>query len=111
MMDPAKVPDTIYGQKHIKKGAAPKDRLGNELAVGDVIAYVLHHFQVSGSAIYVGQISKITPKGYIWATNIPLVTKEKSEEKKIGKPYEIIKLSDELMDQLVMKRLTLDATV
>lgn len=99
--------DTIYQQIRPKKDKPICDRMGNELQVGDLIAYSLTHFQVSGSALYVGHITKISPKSRdVYATNIPLAKREKSEEKKIRSYAEIIKLNDDFAKQLMVKRLT-----
>ena len=101
-------PTTVYAQGRKAANAPITDRMGNELNVGDLIVYALFHFQVTGSALYVGHITKISPRSRdVYATNIPLVANEKSEEKKIKDLYQIMKIEKNFIDQLMLKRLTL----
>lgn len=101
--------ETIYQQMRPKKDKPIRDRMGNELKEGDLICYSLTHFGISGSALYVGHITKISPKSRdVYATNIPLAKNERSEEKKIRSYAEIIKLNDDFAKQLMLKRLSDD---
>ena len=101
-------PQTVSQQGRKHKDLPIYDRMGNELKVGDLICYVLTHFQVTGTAIYVGTITKISPYSRdVYAKNIPLVPLEASEEKKIKDLYQIIKIEKDFIDQLLLKRLAL----
>lgn len=82
------------------------DRLGRELKVGDFICYVLHHFETTGASVRFGNVTKITPSGDVWAKNIKLSSDEHQADKKINDNSTIVILTKDLMDQLMMAKLS-----
>lgn len=91
-----------------KKSLPPKkvyDRLGRELQVGDFISYILYHHTVSGAGIYFGTVTKISDAGKVMAKNIKLSEHDRVEEKAIKDPSQIVVVTKDLMDQLVLAKL------
>ena len=84
------------------------DKLGRELKVNDFISYILYHFDNSGNAagIYYGKITKIDADGTVWAKNIKLKESDKQAEKVIKDNSLIVSMTKDLMDRLVMARLS-----
>lgn len=101
-------PTTILGQKRFaRQTKVVRDRMGNELAVGDLITYILHNFQFAGACIFVGVITKISPKSRdVYARNIKMVERELVEEKKIKEHVHILKITDELSRDILLKKLS-----
>ena len=86
-----------------------KDKLDREIKVGDFISYILYHFDNSGNAagIYYGKVTKITNEGNVFAKNIKLTETDHTAEKRIKDPSLIVIMSKDLMDRLVMARLSI----
>jgi hypothetical protein len=92
----------------LKKKQPPKkvyDRLGREINVGDFANYILYHYTVTGAGSYFGAITKITDSGKVFAKNIKLGSKDRSEDKQIKDPSQITIMTKDLMDQLVLAKL------
>lgn len=84
-----------------------KDRLGRELNVGDFITYILYHHTVTGAGIFFGTVTKITDAGKVFAKNIKMGdTYDRSEEKQIKDPSQAVIMTKDLMDQIVLKKLS-----
>lgn len=91
-----------------KKKLPPKkvyDRLGREINVGDFANYILYHHTVTGAGSYFGTITKITDSGKVFAKNIKLGSKDRSEDKQVKDPSQITIMTKDLMDQLVLAKL------
>lgn len=101
-------PTTIYAQYRMAKQTSKVcDRMGNDLAVGDLITYILHNFQFAGACIFVGVITKISPRSRdVYARNIKMVEHELVEEKKIKEHVHILKITDELSRDILLKKLS-----
>lgn len=107
---PTKWVDTTPPKKKLPPKIV-KDRLGRELSVGDFVSYILYHHTVSGAGIYFGTITKITDAGGVWAKNINLGVKNpygipEVAEKQIKDPSQIVIMTKDLMDQLVLAKLS-----
>lgn len=85
----------------------PKDRLDREIKVGDFIVYILYQFQGSSAAgIYFGKVTRITHEGEVYAKNIKLGGDDRQAEKKIKESKLITIMSDDLMQQLMIAKLS-----
>lgn len=82
------------------------DRLGREVKVGDFIAYVLYHFDITGAGIYFGKVTKVTNDGTVWAKNIKLEADDIVDDKRIKDNQNIVIMTKDLMDQLMLARLS-----
>jgi len=85
------------------------DKLGREIKVGDFISYILYHFDNSHNAagIYYGKVTKIANDGTVWAKNIKLSETDRIAEKAIKDNSLIVIMSKDLMDKLMMARLSI----
>jgi hypothetical protein len=84
-----------------------EDRLGREIQVGDFITYILYQFDGGGAAgIYFGTVTKVEIDGSVWARNVGLSSKDKIDEKRIKENKLITILTEDLMRQLMVARLT-----
>lgn len=93
------------------KGETPavevKDRLGNDLKQGDFIAYVGREPYTTGMGdLYFGFVEKISPKGVVYAKNIKLDDDDKVQTIRLTYPERATKLNKEIIDQLMIRRLT-----
>jgi hypothetical protein len=86
----------------------PKDKLGREIQKGDFISYILYNFDndSNNAGIYYGKVTKIEADGTVYATNIKLTDSDKSAEKKIKDNSLIVIMSKDLMDRLMLARLS-----
>ncbi|MNK40158.1 hypothetical protein D3C87_587930 [compost metagenome] len=83
------------------------DRLGNELKTGDFIAYVGREPYTTGMGdLFFGFVEKISPKGVVYAKNIKLDDDDKQQTIRLGYPERATKLNKEIIDQLMIRRLT-----
>lgn len=96
----------VYGEPKVEQ-VTPEDRLGRPIKVGDFICYILHHFCGSGASTQFGKVTKITKNGNVFAKNIKLGEDERSEEKKINDNSTIVIMTDDLMSQLTLARLSI----
>lgn len=85
------------------------DKLGREIKVGDFISYILYHFDNDRNAagIYYGKVTKVTPQGNVSAKNIKLGEDDVVAEKQIKDNSLIVIMSKDLMDRLMMARLSI----
>lgn len=86
-----------------------RDKLDREIKVGDFISYILYHFGSSGNAagIYYGKVTKIEKDGTVHAKNIKLKDDDLVAEKRIKDNSLIVIMSKDLMDKLMMARLSI----
>ena len=99
---------TEWVYKDVEQVQVPAyDRLNREIKVGDFICYILHHFGTSGASTQFGKVTKISINGDVYAKNIKLGPKEQQAEKKINDNATIVVMSDDLMSQLTMARLSI----
>lgn len=85
----------------------PTDRLGRAIEVNDFISYILYQFDGGGAAgIYYGKVTKIEDDGTVWAKNIKLNETERQAEKKIKDSKLAVIMTADLMDQLMLARLS-----
>jgi len=87
----------------------PKDKLGREIQKGDFISYILYHFdnRYNAAGIYYGKVTKIENDGTVWAKNIKLSEKDLVDDKRIKDNSLIVIMSKDLMDKLMMARLSI----
>jgi hypothetical protein len=83
------------------------DKLGREINIGDFCTYILYQFDGAGAAgIYFGNVTKIEPDGSIWCKNVKLTTRDRCEDKKVKDNSLVTILTDDLMRQLMMAKLS-----
>lgn len=83
------------------------DKLGREISVGDFCTYILYQFDGGGAAgIYFGTVSKIEKNGTVHCKNISLKQGDKVAEKPIKDNKLITILTDDLMRQLMLAKLS-----
>lgn len=84
------------------------DKLGEEIKVGDFISYILYHFDNAHNAagLYYGKVTKVENDGEVWAKNIKLSNDDKVEDKKIKDNSLIVKMSNDIMDKLMIARMS-----
>ncbi|MNR94771.1 hypothetical protein D3C72_258590 [compost metagenome] len=83
------------------------DRLGREIQVGDFCTYILYQFDGRGAAgIYFGNVTSIDKEGRVTCKNVSLKTGERVAEKEIKDNNLITILTDDLMRQLMLAKLT-----
>lgn len=89
---------------------APKivlDRLGNELNAGDFICYVGRSaYSTAMGDIFFGFVERKTDGGTLFVKNIKLDDKDKQRESRITSPDRVTKLNKDVIDQLMLRRLT-----
>lgn len=84
------------------------DKLGREIKEGDFISYILYHYDSRGAAgIYYGKVTKITNDGNVYAKNIKLQENDKVDEKRIKDNNLIVIMTKDLMDKLMLARLSI----
>lgn len=103
--------DTIWkfdrDRKQRVEFVAAHDRLGRLINVGDFITYILYQFDGSGAAgIYFGNVTKVDLDGSVWAKNVGLSSSDRVGEKKIKDNKLITILTDDLMRQLMLAKLS-----
>jgi hypothetical protein len=84
----------------------PKDRTGADIKVGDFCLYVLHHFEKSGASTRFGTVTKIAHDGTVWAKNVKIGDDETVAEKRINDNETILVLTKDLLDRLMLLRLS-----
>jgi hypothetical protein len=84
----------------------PKDRTGVDIKVGDFCLYVLHHFEKSGASTRFGTVTKIEHDGTVWAKNVKIGDDETVAEKRINDNQTILVLTKDLLDRLMILRLS-----
>jgi hypothetical protein len=82
-----------------------KDRTGREIKKGDFINYVLHHHVSYGTTIHFGTVSKVDRDGTVWAKNVKVDDKETVAEKRIKNNENIVVLTKDLLDRLMLLKL------
>lgn len=99
-------------KKEIKEEDLPDvyDHLGEKIKIGDFCSYILYHHRYGGAQIYYGTVTKITPSGNVYCTDINVGdwpdSYARSEEKKVLNPSMITILNDTLMDRIMIARLS-----
>jgi hypothetical protein len=85
------------------------DKLKRELKVGDFISYILYHFDNSGNAagLYYGKITQIENDGTVHAKNIKLKEDDLVDERRIKDNSLIVLMTKDLMDRLMLARLSI----
>lgn len=81
------------------------DRTGVEITKGQFISYVLHQYEGKGSSLHFGNVTKVEDDGTVWAKNITLDSKEKSADKKIKHNDNVVVLTKDILDRLMMLKL------
>lgn len=83
------------------------DRLEREIKVGDFCTYILYQFDGSGAAgIYFGTVTRIEKDGQVFCKNVPLKSNERVAEKPVKDNRLITILTDDLMRQLMLAKLS-----
>lgn len=101
--------DTFFRETIPEKPAIPelKDQLGCVIKVGDFVSYILYGQSYDGAAgIFFGTITNITTKGKVYAKNLKIGNVKFSEEKLIRNHNQIVIITNDLMDQLVLAKLS-----
>jgi hypothetical protein len=99
----------VWAKPEDPPAITPKDKLGREIKKGDFISYILYHFDNSHNAagIYYGKVSKIENDGTVHAKNIKLKEDDRVDEKRIKDNSLIVIMSKDLMDKLMLARLSI----
>ena len=99
----------VWSKPNDPPATVPQDKLGRDISKGDFISYVLYHFDNSHNAagIYYGKVTKIEGDGTVWAKNIKLSDTDKVAEKRIKDSSLIVIMSKDLMDKLMLARLSI----
>jgi len=96
----------VYQKVQVPKVVA-KDKLDREIKVNDFISYILYQFDGEGAAgIYYGKVTKVDDDGSVWAKNIKLKSDDKQAEKRIHHNGLIVIMTKDLMDQLMLAKLS-----
>ena len=83
------------------------DKLGREIKVGDFCAYILYQFEGRNAAgIYFGNVTKVEPDGQVWCRNVKLDSNGRQAEMAVKDNSLITILTDDLMRQLMMAKLS-----
>ena len=98
-----------YEKPEDKPQALAYDKLDREIKVGDFISYILYHFNNDRNAagIYYGKVTKIDKDGTVYAKNIKLKEDDIVAEKRIKDNSLIVIMTKDLMDKLMMARLSI----
>lgn len=97
----------IFTKKAKDIPAVVHDRLGEVLAVGDFVAFVGRAKYTTGMGdLYFGSVTKISHKGTVYVKNIKLDDDDKSEEMRLTYPERATKLDKEILNKLILKKLT-----
>lgn len=99
----------VYAKPESKPTTPVLDKLKREIKVGDFISYILYHFDNANNAagIYYGKVSKIDSDGTVYAKNIKLKDDDRVDEKRIKDNSLIVIMSKDLMDMLMLARLSI----
>lgn len=85
-----------------------EDRTGRQIKVGDFCCYILHHFDRSGASIYFGTVTKFSKHGTTaYCKNIKLAEDDEVAEKRVTYSENIVVLTKDLLDRMMMARLAL----
>lgn len=98
-------PSVWKWEKPEPPAADAKDRTGRTIKKGDFITFVLHHHVNYGTTIHFGTVTKVTRDGQVWAKNIKVDDKETVAEKRIKHNENIVVLTKDLLDILMVKKL------
>jgi hypothetical protein len=99
--------DRSRGMEPVRTDAL-KDRTGREIKVGDFCCYILHHFQTGGAGIYFGTVTKFSKNGNTaYLKNIKIEADDIVDEKRVTYSENIVVLTKDLMDRMMMARLSL----
>lgn len=100
----------VFERNKPKEIVIPKvyDRLGSELNVGDFVGFVAVDYTQQGEqCLLFGSISKIGKTGVTYVKNIKLHDKDKTSERRVQSPNKLIKLDENILKTLMLKRLSL----
>lgn len=99
----------VWSKPEDPPAVIPQDKLGRDIKVGDFISYILYHFDNKHNAagIYYGKVSKIENDGTVHAKNIKLKDDDRVDEKRIKDNSLIVIMSKDLMDKLMLARLSI----
>ena len=98
-------PSVWKWEKPVGPLVVAKDRTGRVIKKGDFINYVLHHHVSYGTTIHFGTVSKIDRDGTVWAKNVKVDDKETVAEKRIKNNENIVVLTKDLLDRLMLLKL------
>ena len=98
----------VWAKPDDDPAVTPQDKLGRDIKKGDFISYVLYHFDngYNGAGIYYGKVTKIENDGTVHAKNIKLKDDDRVAEKRIKDNSLIVIMSKDLMDKLMIARLS-----
>lgn len=83
------------------------DKLGREIQVGDFCTYILYQFQGRDAAgIYFGNVTKVEKDGQVFCKNVKLTSSDRQAEMAIKNNNLITILTDDLMRQLMLAKLS-----
>jgi hypothetical protein len=100
----------VFERNKNKDVVIPKvyDRLGSELNVGDFVGFVAVDYTQKGEqCLLFGSVSKIGKTGVTYVKNIKLHDNDRSSERRIQSANKLIKLDDQILKTLMLKRLSL----
>lgn len=100
----------VFERNKPKEIVIPKvyDRLGSELNVGDFVGFVAVDYTQQGEqCLLFGSVSKIGQTGVTYVKNIKLHDKDRISERRVQSPNKLIKLDDQILKTLMLKRLSI----
>lgn len=83
-----------------------EDRMGREIKKGDFITYILYHHDTMGAGIYFGTVTKVDRDGTVWAKNVKAADDETVKEKRVKYNSDVVILTKDLLDRLMMLKLS-----
>lgn len=96
-----------FKKKPKKPDVEVKDKLGNDIKVGDFIAFAYSGYYKSDLALKFGFVEEITPRGVITVKSLKLNDDDVSHNYKFGSADKrICKMNKEIIDELMLRRLT-----
>jgi hypothetical protein len=82
------------------------DRLGREVKLGDFVSYAITRYNTSRIDVYFGSVTKISNRNVVYCTNIKLNDNDSIFEEKIKDNSSMVLITKDLIDQLMIKRLS-----
>jgi hypothetical protein len=82
------------------------DRLGREVKLGDFVSYAVTWYNTSRLDVYFGSVTRISDRNVVYCTNIKLNDNDRVFEERIKDNSSIVLITKDLIDQLMIKRLS-----
>jgi hypothetical protein len=82
------------------------DRLGREVKIGDFVSYAITWYNTSRIDVYFGTVTRISDRNVVYCTNIKLDDDDTVTEERIKDNSAMVLITKDLIDQLMIKRLS-----